>query len=153
MKARASRALPHQFLTNILMKNTIRTTVLLVALVLSAAISFAQTSSTKKETKTKTMNTYVIERNIPSIGDATAADLQGISQKSCSVLKELGPDIEWIHSYVTDNKIFCIYKAESEEILRTHAQKGGFPINAINKLSTIISPNTATAKLEDIKPK
>ena len=101
--------------------------------------------------KPKTMNTYVIERQIPNAGNLNAPELQGIAQKSCSVLRELGPDIEWIESYVTDNKIFCVYKAENEEILRAHAQKGGFPINSINKLSTIISPATATAKLEDIK--
>ena len=96
------------------------------------------------------MNTYVIERQIPEAGKLNAAELQGISQKSCSVLTELGPQIEWLHSYVTDNKIFCIYKAENEAILRTHAEKGGFPINSINKLSTVISPATATAKLEEI---
>jgi hypothetical protein len=96
------------------------------------------------------MNTYVIEREIPEAGKLNAADLQGISQKSCSVLKELGPDIEWVQSYVTDNKIFCIYRAENEEILRIHAEKGGFPINAVHKLSTMISPATATAKLEEV---
>jgi hypothetical protein len=63
-------------------------------------------------------------------------------------LNELGPDIEWVQSYVTDNKLFCIYRAPNEEILRTHALKGGFPINKINLLSTMISPKTATAKLE-----
>lgn len=101
--------------------------------------------------KNSRMNTYVIEREIPNAGQLTAAELQGISQKSCSVLKELGPQIEWIESYVTDNKIFCVYRAESEEILRTHAMKGGFPINKINLLSTKISPATATAALADIK--
>ena len=90
--------------------------------------------------KTNTMNTYVIEREIPNAGQLTAEDLQGISQKSCSVLKELGTGIEWIESYVTDNKIFCVYRAENEEILRTHAMQGGFPINKINLLSTKISP-------------
>lgn len=97
------------------------------------------------------MNTYVIEREIPNAGQLNAAELQGISQKSCAVLKELGPEIEWIHSYVTENKIFCIYRAENEAILRTHALKGGFPINAVNRLSTVISPETATAALVDIK--
>ena len=98
----------------------------------------------------KNMNTYVIEREIPEAGKLSAADLQGISKTSCSVLTELGPDIEWVHSYVTDNKIFCVYRAENEEILRTHAAKGGFPINKINKLSTVISPATATAPLAEI---
>ena len=96
------------------------------------------------------MNTYVIEREIPDAGKLTAADLQGISKTSCSVLKDLGTGIEWLHSYVTDNKIYCVYRAENEEILRTHASKGGFPINSIQKLSTVISPETATASLAEI---
>jgi hypothetical protein len=96
------------------------------------------------------MNTYVIERQIPDAGKLKAEDLQGISRTSCSVLKELGPAIEWVHSYVTDNKVFCIYKAENEEILRRHAEKGGFPINSINKPSAMISPATATASLTDV---
>lgn len=101
--------------------------------------------------ETKPMNTYVIEREIPNAGSLNAEELQGISQKSCSVLKELGPDIEWVQSYVTENKIFCIYRAENEEILRTHAMKGGFPINSINLLSAMISPATATAALNKNK--
>ena len=118
---------------------------------LTASAQTASTSKTKNEKSMKIMNTYVIEREIPNAGNLTATELQGISQKSCSVLKELGPDIEWVQSYVTDNKIFCIYKAENEEILRTHAMKGGFPINAVHLLSTIISPATATAALAEIK--
>ncbi len=125
------------------------------ALTLGSTLSFSQTETQKtkqiKSMETGTMNTYVIEREIPNAGALTAAELQGISQKSCSVLKELGTEIEWIESYVTDNKIFCVYRAENEEILRTHAMKGGFPINKINLLSTKISPATATAALSDIK--
>jgi len=138
------------------MKTLRKINVLLVALMFVSMATFAQQASTKqkkekeKTTSTKIMNTYVIEREIPQAGSMTAVDLQGISQKSCSVLKELGPDIEWLHSYVTDNKIFCVYRAENEAILRTHAEKGGFPINAVHKLSTVISPETATAKLEEI---
>ena len=134
-----------------------KTTTIIIGLILSIGITFAsaQTASTKNKKaetmKTITMNTYVIEREIPNAGQLTAEDLQGISQKSCSVLKELGTGIEWIESYVTDNKIFCVYRAENEEILRTHAMKGGFPINKINLLSTKISPATATAALADIK--
>lgn len=131
------------------MKKTMRFTMLLVTLTMISAATFAQ--QTPKKEKEKTMNTYVIERQIPEAGKLNAEELQGISQKSCSVLKELGPEIEWVQSYVTDNKIFCIYRAENEAILRTHAEKGGFPINSINKLSTMISPATATAKLEEIK--
>lgn len=128
---------------------------LLMILMLGSTVTYSQTASTKTKQatsmETKKMNTYVIEREIPNAGQLSAAELQGISQKSCSVLKELGPEIEWVESYVTDNKIFCIYRAENEEILRTHAMKGGFPINKINLLSTKISPATATAALADIK--
>ena len=133
------------------MKNTMKINALLVVLMLISAAVFSQStnaSKTKKEkTMTSRMNTYVIEREIPNAGQLNAEDLQGISQKSCSVLKELGPGIEWVHSYVTDTKIFCNYKAENEEILRTHAAKGGFPINSIHLLNTMISPETATAKV------
>jgi hypothetical protein len=133
---------------------TTTTTITGMILILATAMSFAQTASTKTkqaESMKTSMNTYVIEREIPNAGQLNAAELQGISQKSCSVLKELGPKIEWVESYVTDNKIFCVYRAENEEILRTHAMKGGFPINKINLLSTKISPATATAALADIK--
>ena len=135
------------------MKNTIKINLLLVLILsLACTVTFAQTakdSKTKKEKsmQTKTMNTYVIEREIPNAGQLNAEELQGISQKSCSVLKELGPGIEWVQSYVTDNKIFCIYKAENEAILKVHAEKGGFPINSVHLLSTMISPATATAKV------
>ena len=136
------------------MKTSITITVLYLMLMSCALTAYSQTASnnkSKNEKSMRTMNTYVIEREIPNAGNLTAAELQGISQKSCSVIKELGPDIEWVQSYVTDNKIFCIYKAENEEILRTHAMKGGFPINSVHLLSTIISPSTATAALADIK--
>jgi hypothetical protein len=137
------------------MKTTITLTVLFMILA-GSTTAFSQTASAtnpkkEKSMTTKKMNTYVIERQIPNIGKSSPAELQGISQKSCSVLKELGPEIEWVQSYVTDNKIFCIYRAENEEILRTHAMKGGFPINSINPLSTMISPATATASLAEIK--
>jgi hypothetical protein len=128
---------------------------LLMILMLGSTVTYSQTASTKTKQatsmETKKMNTYVIERQIPNAGQFTAEELQGISQKSCSVLKELGPEIEWVESYVTTDKIFCIYRAQNEEILRTHAMKGGFPINSINLLSTKISPATATAALADIK--
>lgn len=135
---------------------TSKTLLMLLVIMMLSSAAFAQTattSKTKKGMETKTMNTYVIEREIPDAGNLQAADLQGISKTSCSVLKELGPDIQWLHSYVTDNKIFCVYKAENEEILKEHAKKGGFPINAIHKLSTVISPETATAKLDKIMNK
>ena len=136
------------------MKTSITMSMLCLLATFATFTALAQTAAatkTKNEKSMKNMNTYVIEREIPNAGNLTAEELQGISQKSCSVLKELGPDIEWVQSYVTDNKIFCIYKAENEEILRTHAMKGGFPINSIHLLSTMISPATATAALADIK--
>jgi len=131
-------------------------TMLGIVLTLGTITTFSQNAKatntkTEKSMTTKNMNTYVIEREIPNAGNLSAAELQSISQKSCSVLKELGPAIEWVHSYVTDNKIFCIYRAENEEILRTHALKGGFPINSVHELSTMISPATATAALAEIK--
>jgi Protein of unknown function (DUF4242) len=102
----------------------------------------ATNSSTTK--KTTTMKTYLIERDIPDAGKLTPEQLKGISQKSCSVLKDMGPKIEWLQSYVTGNKIFCVYRAESEELIREHAKKGGFPANVITEIATVISPATAT---------
>ncbi|MBA2249155.1 MAG: DUF4242 domain-containing protein [Chitinophagaceae bacterium] len=91
------------------------------------------------------MKTYLIERDIPGAGNLTPAQLKAISQKSCSVLKQMGPQIQWIQSYVTGDKIFCVYKAENEELIREHAKEGGFPANKITEVSTQISPATAEA--------
>ena len=104
--------------------------------------SVTNNSTTTNETK---MKTYLIEREIPGAGNLTAEQLKGISQTSCSVLKEMGPKIQWIQSYVTGNKIVCVYKAESIELIKEHAKKGGFPANTITEISSIISPATATA--------
>src|SRR5207302_37112 len=82
--------------------------------------------NSKGETK---MPKYVIEREIPGAGDLSPQDLQGISQKSCSVLQNLGPQIQWVESYVTANKVYCVYIAPSEDMIRAHAQQGGFPAN------------------------
>jgi hypothetical protein len=89
------------------------------------------------------MKTYLIEREIPNAGKFSPEELKAISQKSCSVLQEIGPQIEWLHSYVTGNKIVCVYKAENEELIRDHAEKGGFPANTITEVSSMISPATA----------
>jgi len=89
------------------------------------------------------MKTYLIEREIPGAGKFSQEQLKAISQKSCSVLEEMGPKIQWQHSYVTGNKIFCIYKADNEELIREHADKGGFPANNIIEVSSVISPATA----------
>jgi hypothetical protein len=89
------------------------------------------------------MPKYVIEREIPGAGDLTSEQLKGISQTSCGVLEKLGPKIQWVHSYVADDKIYCIYNAPNEEMVREHAKQGGFPANLVSKVSMIIDPTTA----------
>ena len=89
------------------------------------------------------MPKYVIERDIPGAGKLTAPELQAISQKSCSVLREMGPQIQWVQSYVTDDRVYCVYIAPNEEAVRKHAQKGGFPANRISRIRTMIDPTTS----------
>ena len=89
------------------------------------------------------MPKFVIEREIPGAGKLSAQELQGISEKSCSVLKDLGPQIQWLHSYVTGDKIYCVYIAPNEETIREHAQTGGFPANRVSKIESVIDPTTA----------
>ncbi len=89
------------------------------------------------------MPKFVIEREIPGAGKLTPEQLQGISQTSCGVLNSLGPEIQWVHSYVTDDKIYCVYNAPNEDMVREHAKQGGFPANRISKVATIIDPVTA----------
>ena len=89
------------------------------------------------------MPKYVIEREIPGAGKLSAAELQGISQKSCSVLRELGPQIQWLQSYVTDDKIYCVYIAPNEAAIREHASQGGFPANRISRVRTVIDPTSS----------
>jgi hypothetical protein len=89
------------------------------------------------------MPTYVIEREISEIGNSSQDQLKAISQASCNVLNGMGSDIKWNHSYVTDNKIYCVYDAPNEEMILEHARQGGFPANSINKVANIISPATA----------
>lgn len=89
------------------------------------------------------MPKYIIERELLGAGELSSDQLKEISQTSCDLLNELDPKIQWVHSYVTDNKIYCIYNAPSESKIREHAEKEGFPINNINKVSTIIDPVTA----------
>lgn len=88
-------------------------------------------------------NLYVIERTIPEAGKMTGDELQGIARKSCGVLKELGPQIQWVQSYVTGNKIYCIYMAPDEAMVREHAKRGGFPADSVSKVAQVISPKTA----------
>jgi hypothetical protein len=89
------------------------------------------------------MKTYIIEREIPGAGNFSPDQLKAISQTSCGVLRQMGPQIEWLHSYVAGDKIYCIYKAENEDLVREHATKGGFPANRITEVANIIDPSTA----------
>ncbi len=89
------------------------------------------------------MPKYVIEREIPGAGKMTPEQLKAVSQTSCGVLRQLGPEIQWDHSYVTDDKIYCVYIAPDEKLIREHATKGGFPANKISEVRTIIDPTTA----------
>ena len=89
------------------------------------------------------MPKYFIEREIPGAGKLTPQELQAISQKSCSVLSRLGPQIQWLESHVTGDKIYCIYIAPSEEMVREHARQGGFPANRISEIKTTIDPTTS----------
>ena len=89
------------------------------------------------------MPQFVIEREMPGAGQLDGAALKGASQGSCLVLRELGPEIQWVHSYVTDDKIYCIYRAPSEELIRQHAETAGFPANNISEVRATIDPTTA----------
>ncbi len=89
------------------------------------------------------MPKYVIEREIPNAGKLSAEELKAISRTSCDVLDKMGPQIQWVQSYVTDNKVYCVYNAPNEEMVREHAKQGGFPANSVSRVSTIIDPITA----------
>jgi hypothetical protein len=89
------------------------------------------------------MPKFLIERELPGAGNLSAADLEGISQKSCGVLQEMGPQIQWVQSYVTEDKIYCIYIAPNEEMVREHARQGGFPANKVSRIAAGIDPTTA----------
>jgi Nickel responsive protein SCO4226-like len=91
------------------------------------------------------MPKFVIEREIPGVGSFTPEQLQAVSQKSCSVLQNLGPQIQWLQSFVTDNKIYCVYIAPNEQMVREHASQGGFPANSIAQVRRVIDPTTAEA--------
>ncbi len=89
------------------------------------------------------MPKFVIERAIPGAGKLSSSELQGISQKSCGVLRELGPQVQWVQSFVTDDKIYCVYIAPDEASVRKHAELGGFPANSVQEVRTVIDPTTA----------
>jgi Protein of unknown function (DUF4242) len=116
---------------------------LMVVMLFTGFACMAQSTVVPVSEKTKELKTYVIERNIPGAGQFSPEKLKTISQTSCTVLKEMGPKIQWLHSYVTEDKIFCIYKAENIELVKEHAKRGGFPVNAIYEVFSVISPATA----------
>ncbi|HYO62897.1 MAG TPA: DUF4242 domain-containing protein [Pyrinomonadaceae bacterium] len=89
------------------------------------------------------MPKFLIEREVPGAGAMSAEELQGISQKSCGVLQSMGPQIQWVQSYVTGDKIYCVYVAPDEEAVREHARQGGFPANSVSRITSVIDPTTA----------
>jgi len=89
------------------------------------------------------MPKFVIERDIPQAGNLSSEQLQAISQKSCGILREMGPEIQWVESYVTDDRVYCVYVAPDEDAVRKHAQQGGFPANRISQIRSVIDPTTA----------
>jgi hypothetical protein len=89
------------------------------------------------------MPKYVIERELPGAGSLSADRLKAVSHKSCAVLRGIGPEIQWLHSYVTDNKIYCVYIAPNEDAIRRHAREGGFPVNRVSEVRSVIDPTTA----------
>ncbi len=118
-------------------------TIKLVLILIVFTLNYTQAQNETAPKSNDLMKTYVIERVIPGAGDLTSEQLQGISQTSCSVLKEMGPTIEWQHSYVTGDKIYCVYKAENQALIEEHAKQGGFPANSISEVKNVISPETA----------
>lgn len=120
---------------------------LVLVSLLSTPIIMAQESTAadllRKEASTPKMNMYVIEREIPNVGESTAQDLENVSKKSCSVLNGMGSNIKWVNSFVTGDKIYCVYLAENIELVKEHAKKGGFPANKISKVENVIDPSTA----------
>jgi hypothetical protein len=109
------------------------------------AVTLLQVAKKSFSSPTQQMPKYIIERDIAGAGKLTPEQLQGISQKSCGVLKKLGPQIQWLQSYVTDDKVYCVYIAPDEATVREHAKQGGFPANRISEVKGIIDPTTAEA--------
>lgn len=111
------------------------------SLILSLALA---TAAAAVQAQAPAMQRYLIEREIPGASKMTAEDLRGGAAKSNAVLRELGPDIQWVHSYVAGDKVYCIYQAPSEALIREHAAKSGFPANRITLIATVIDPTTAS---------
>jgi len=124
--------------------------ILILAIALTTFNTMGQEKSVADNLRAKTtmenQHMYVIEREIPGAGKLTPEELTAISQTSCGVLHEMGSDISWLHSYVTGDKIYCVYMAKNEELVREHAQKGGFPANSVAEVKTVIDPSTAEDK-------
>jgi len=130
------------------MKSTIYFRFALAGLLMMAGLSvMAQKNAINQPSKTNQMKTYLIERSIPDAQDLNAAQLKDIAVASCGVIDGMGPQIKWIQSYVVDDKFYCVYQAESEDLIREHAKKGGFPANNIMLVSNIFGPANATAPL------
>ncbi len=125
---------------------TVKKMAIVIAL-FSTSLVYAQ-EKMNSACSSKGMKTYVIEREMPGAGQLTADELQTASQTSCQVLDELGSEIEWLHSYVVDDKLYCVYRSVNKELIKEHAEKGGFPCTNIMEVKTIIGPNTALAKKE-----
>jgi hypothetical protein len=98
------------------------------------------------------MPKFVIERDVPGAGRLSADELRGLSQRSCSVLRELGPEIQWLESYVTDDKLYCVYVATDASLIREHARRGGFPANRIAEVRCVIGPETALSRVSATAP-
>jgi hypothetical protein len=123
---------------------TTKSAIGLITLLLMTLYTYGQTeTNSDNQTIEQSMKTYIIEREIPDAGKLTSEQLKGIAQKSNEVVGEMGPQIEWVQSYVTDNMVYCVYRAQNEELIRKHAEKGGFPANKISELATTIDPGTA----------
>jgi len=125
------------------MKVFINLTVLIIMATITSNLKAQTQKGATSQSQAEELSTYVIERNLQGAGALSAAELKTISQGSCAVIKQLGPEIKWLHSYVTENKIFCVYQATNAELLRKHAEMGGFPIDAVHTLTNTISPATA----------
>lgn len=102
-------------------------------------------------TEEQQMPKYLIERELPGAGNLSADQLQGVAQSSCDVLRAMGPEIQWLQSYVTGDKIYCVYISPNEEMIREHAQKGGFPANRVSEIKALIDPTTAEEKAQSTR--
>lgn len=126
---------------------TFKTTAIIIAL-FSTGLIFGQEKATEKNANSCEMKTYLIERDMPGADDLSEKELQAASKKSCQVLSELEPKIEWLKSYVVNDKLYCVYRSESKELIKEHAEKGGFPCTTIMEVKTQIGPFTAEVAVE-----